>query len=478
MKESIEIKAKSAVVWNTFEKFFIRIGGFVVSIILARLLSPSDYGLIGMLSVFISLSSIFIESGFAKALIYKENCTDIDYSTIFYTNLIISIVISLLLCIISPFVADFYNEPILSDLLRVLSLNLVLGSFNIVQRAKIMKDIDFRSLAFINFIGMIIGGVIGIVMAYMGFGVWALIGQTLASTLALVLVFPFFSRWTPSFVFSTHTFTELFGYGSKLLVAQVSARIINSISTVAVGKIYQSSQLGYFSRATQMTDMIANTVNEICGTVTFPLLTRVQNDKEQFLQLYKNSIYYTAIIMIPITVLLVSLAKYLVIVLLTAKWLPCVFLIQFLALARMFTPFSSIQLNVLNALGRPDLYLKVDLSKTPLILLTLAITIPLGIDAIVIGEFTLTLICFFINSYFPARLIGYGAFSIIYDCRYIILSSILMSLSIYLVTVILVDPFIILLLGGVIGLVVYVLCCFILKVIDSSSIRILLKLNK
>jgi O-antigen/teichoic acid export membrane protein len=477
--ESNEIKrqAKSAVIWNTAEKLTLKAGSFVIGIVLARLLLPSDYGLVGMLDVFIALSSVFIQSGFAQALICKKDCTERDFSTIFFCNLIMASLIAVILYFVSPWVASFYNEPLLCPLLRVLSLNLVLGSFNIVQQTILTKAVDFKSLAQINVLSLLVSGTIGIAMAYMGFGVWALVGQTLSSTISKWIIFPFYSHWKPMRTFSVKSFKELFAYGSKLLMTQVVATIVNNVSMISIGKVYQSSQLGFYSRAMQMTDAFSSIVYGILGSVSFPLLAKLQDDKEKFIQLYRKSLFYAAIIMFPITAALVGLAKPIVVVLLTEKWLPCVFLIQVLAIVKMFTPFSAIQMNVLNAMGRPDLFMKVDFSKIPMDLTVLAITVPMGIEAVVIGYLFTGFVSFLINCYYPSRMLGYGALNIAYDCRYVLLSAFFMLVVELLLGLVIQNQFVLLLLGASLGFGTYVASCLAFKVISIAEIKSLIKKN-
>ena len=240
MAASVRSQFLHGVVWNFIEKVLIRGASFLIGIILARLLSPTDYGLIGMLAVFISISGVFIEGGLAKALIQRQDCREIDYSTAFVTNVGMSVFIYLIMFVAAPWIADFYNEPILVPLTRVLSLNFILGSFNIVQRAKMMAKVDFKSLAQINVISTVVSGFVGIMMAYYGFGVWALVGLNLCSTFILIILFPVYSKWKPSFMFSMDSFRHLFGFGSNLMITGVYSVILNNISTICIGKYYRS----------------------------------------------------------------------------------------------------------------------------------------------------------------------------------------------------------------------------------------------
>ena len=473
MSQSVRSQLVHGVVWNFLEKLLIRGASFVIGIILARLLSPSDYGLIGMLAVFVAISNVFIEGGLAKALIQHKDCQDIDYSTAFFVFVGMSICIYLLLFICAPWIADFYHEPILTDLTRVLGLNFILGSFNIVQRAKLMSNVDFKSLAQINVTSTIISGCIGVAMAYMGFGVWALVGQTISSTMVLVFLFPIYSGWKPSLVFSKESFNQLFGFGSKLMITGVVATIVNNISTLCIGRFYKSHQLGYYTRASSFSEIISFTIYEVLGNVTFPVLSGLQDEMERLIAVYKRSLFFAAMIMFPIMILTALLAKPLILLLLTEKWLLCVPLMQWLLLSRMFLPLSAINMNVLNALGRSDLYMKLDFSKIPLDILILAITIPIGVEAITIGSFVNSFICFFINAYLPGRMLGYGCFRQIFDWRYIFLSVAFMTLSVLFFLYFVDNAWIQLFVGGLIGILVYIICCYLFGIIDDEMLKML-----
>lgn len=473
MADSVRSKLLHGVAWNFTEKILVKAVSFVISIILARLLAPSDYGLTGMLAVFLSVSSVFIEGGLAKALIQRQDCQDIDYSTAFVTNVSMSLVIYVVLFFAAPLIADFYDEPLLVSLTRAMALTIVLGSFNIVQRAKLMANVDFKSLAQINVLSIIVTGAIGITMAYLGYGVWALVGQAIGSTLFLIFIFPFYSKWKPSLRFSKESFSRLFGFGSKLMITGVYSVIFNNIATICIGKAYKSQQLGYYTRATQFPDLISFTVNDVLGTVTFPVLSELQNDKDRLVAVYRKSLLATALVIFPVMVLCALLAYPLVLILLTEKWVPCVVLMQWLCLARIFTPLSALNMNILNAVGRSDLFMKLDFSKAPLTIIILAITIPISVEAIVIGSFVDSFLCFFINAYLPGRMFGYGAWQQLKDWKYIILSILLMSVAVYLFMLVVQNVWLQLFIGGTIGIVVYSACCYFFKVIDDDMLRLL-----
>lgn len=477
MANSVRSQLLHGVAWNFFEKVLMRGVSFVIGIILARLLSPSDFGLIGMLAVFVSISSVFIEGGLAKALIQRKDCKDVDFSTAFVSNVAMSLVIYVVMFTAAPYIADFYHEPILTILTRILSLNFILGSFNIVQRAKLMANVDFKSLAQINVISVIISGAVGISMAYHGFGVWSLVGQTLSSTIVLIILFPIYSKWKPSIRFNKDSFKQLFGFGSKLMVTGIYSVILNNISTICIGRFYKSGQLGFYTRASQFSEIISSTLYDVLGNVTFPVLSHLQDDHERLLIVYRKSLFLTALVVFPLMILCALLSRPMVLILLTEKWLPCVVLMQWLFLARMFTPLSAINMNILNAIGRSDLFMKLDFSKAPLILIVLAITIPISVEAITIGSFATSFICFFINAYLPGRILGYGAIKMIYDWRYIFLSICIMTLVVFIYIYFVTNVWLQLIGGGLIGIIIYVICCFIFKIIDGDMLR-MLKLNK
>ena len=473
MAESVKKQLTNGVLWNFIEKALMEGAQFVIGIILARLLLPSDFGLIGMLAIFVAISNVFIDGGFAKALIQKKECTDIDYSTAFVSNIVVSLLIYVILFISAPWIAVFYHEPILTDLTRVLALNYVLGSFNIVQRARLMSNVDFKSLAKIRVSSVFVGGIVGVVMAYTGFGVWSLVGQTISATLLQIIVFPFFSKWKPSFRFSQESFRNLFGFGSKLMIIGVYSAAINNISTIAIGRAFRSSQLGFYTRASQFSQLISFTVTDVLGSVTFPILSHLQDDKDHMVSVYRKVLYLTAMIIFPIMILCTLLAKPIILILLTEKWLPCVVLMQWLFLARMFTPLSSVNINILNAVRRSDLFLKLEMVKAPYTILALVITIPIGVEAICIGNFVTSFVSFFVNAYLPGHMFGYGAWQQIKDWRYIFLSLLIMTVLVYTFIYFVENIWLQLFVGGAIGIIVYIACCFFFGVINDEMINMI-----
>ena len=471
MAESIKKILAKGIFWNIIEKFFVQGVGFVIGIILARLLSPSDYGLMGMLVIFIAISNQFVDGGLFKALIQKKDCSNRDYSTVFVTNFAMAVAIYGILFICAPYIASFYEEPILTDLTRVIGLNFILGSFNSIQRAKLQKSVDFKSLAKINAISHVLSGLTGVVMAYNGFGVWALVGQSIVSTIIGIFLFPLYSKWKLSFQFSFDSFKQLFGFGSKLMITGLFSIIINNISTLFIGKTYNSSQLGYYTKGQNYPTLISNIVYGVLGTVTFPVLSNLQDDKDYLVQVYKKCLFLIALVVFPAMILVALLSKPLVLLLLTEKWLPCVVFLQIKKKKKMFTPLSALNMNILNAVGRSDLFMKLDFSKAPLILGTLAITIPISVEAIVWGNLFTSFICFFINAYLPGKMFGYGAWDQIKDWKFIFLSLFLMSICVILICTTTNSVWLKIIIGGIIGVSVYIGSCLIFGVIKKDFLK-------
>lgn len=470
MAESVRGKIKKGVFWNGLQNILLKGVGFVIGIILARLLNPSDYGLIGMLSIFLALSSTLTDAGMSNALVQRHDCTDLDYSTVFVTNMVMSVLMYVALFFSAPWIANFYHQPILCSLTRVVGLGIILSAVNTVHRAQLNIAVDFKSQAKINVESSIISGIIGITLAYCGFGVWSLVIQGLANTVVAMFLFPLFTKWKPSIRFSRESFSHLWSYGSKLVVAGVGSTILNNIQNIAIGKVYSSAELGFYTKGQSTPQMLSDTLYSVLGNVSFPVMSEIKDDKGHLVKVYQKSLFITAMIVLPMMILLALLSRPLVIIMFTEKWLPCVVFMQWFCLARMFTPLSSLNISILNASGHSGTFMWMDFSKYPLIILILAITIPLGPKAMSIGVFIDTFICFFINAYFPGKYFGYGAIRQIKDWRYIILSVAIMSVVVIGLIHIIGNVWLQVIVCGILGLGVYFACCLLFKIIDRKKV--------
>lgn len=476
---SLKSIAAKGIFWSAVDKFAVQIGQFVVSVVLARILIPEDFGLIGMLAIFMALSQTFIESGLGIGLIQRQDRTDIDFSTVFVFNLLVSGFFYLLLFFSAPYISLFFNQPQLTDLVRVLSLTLFLNALAIVQKTKLTIAMDFKSIAMSNVIAVIAGGLCGIVAAINGYGVWSLVVQSLVWSLATSVSLWFLSSWSPSVSFSKKSFNSLFGYGSKILLAGLYAQLLNNIYNICLGKFYPTASLGYYTRAKSFADVSAGTIVSIIQQATFPVLAAVQNDQEKLVSIYSRMIRMSAFLIIPLMTLIALLAKPIVILLLTEKWVSLIPLLQWMVFARIFLPMSAINMNLLNAVGRSDLYLKIDLSKLPLTILAMIITIPLGLKAIIIGHVVTSAIAFVINAYLPGKFYGYGAVKQLKDMLPVFFATIGMAISVLVLSYFIKNLILELLLGVVLGAVTYLFICWALKLEElKEAWQLLLKLKK
>lgn len=468
-------KVTQGFIWNIVDKFFSQIVQFIIGIILARLLMPSDYGIIGMLTLFIAISSSFIDSGMNAGLIQKKEKTDLDFSTVFVFNLVVSVIFYFVLFFLAPYIASFFKTPQLTGIARILTLNIIINALAIVQRSRLSIDINFKAFAKINSLSIFLGGITGIASALYGLGVWALVIQNLVGATFSTLLLWYFSKWKPSIAFSKQSFKELFGFGSRLLIAAIYAQTFNHLYNILIGKYFSSSELGHYTRAKGYADLASETFSSIINQVSFPVLSSFQAEKERMTNIFNKLIRMSAFIIIPAMIILFLIAKPFIIILLGNKWIQAIPLLQYLCLARIFYPLSVLNLNMLNSYGKTNIALKTDLSKFPFIALTLFITIPLGVKAVVIGHIITSIIGYVINTYPNGKIFNYGLFKQIYDLRKIILASIVMFLIVFLLNFLYDKLIIVLFVNSIVGITVYLIMCKLLKIEEISEIKLLLK---
>lgn len=417
--------------WSSVERFSVQGVQFLIGIVLARILLPSDYGLIGMIAIFLSLSQALIDSGFSQALIQKKETSEKDYNTVFHFNFIIAVVVYGLLFILAEPIAVFYKEPVLVNLVRVIGLNIIFSSLSIVQIAKLSKSLDFKLQTKATLTSVIISGGVGIYLAFSNWGVWALVVQgLLRSSINTVLLF-ILTRWRPKFIFSKESFKTLFSFGSKLLLSGLLNAIFNNIYLIIIGKFYNVKELGYYTRANQFQQLPSETITVILQRVTFPVLSSIQNEQKKLENYYKKFIRFSAFIIFPIMIGLVVIASPLIKVVLTDKWVSAVPFLQLLCFVGILYPIQVINLNVLKVKGRSDLFLKLEIYKKILILLAIVTTFSFGIKALIIGQIICSFISLYINTYYTKKLINYSFFNQIKDLLPILLASIFMGIIIF-----------------------------------------------
>lgn len=434
MSENITQETLKGAKWTAIEKVSLQAIQFIIGIILAKLLSPSDFGLVGMLTFFIALSQTFIDGGFGNALIRKIDCTETDYSTAFYFNIGIGIICYVFLFAVSPWIAIFFNKPILSDLLKVIAISILINSLTIVQIAKLTSNINFKVQARSTVIAVVISGIIGITMAYYDFGVWSLAWQTVISASLKCIFLWYQAKWKPSFVFSIASFRDLFSFGSKILTANIIGTLYSNMSTIAIGKFYTPQDLGFYSRGQQFAQLPSASIMDTIGRVTFPILAKIQNDDDRLISVYRKYIRITSLPIFFILTLLAAIAKPLILVLLTEKWEEAAIFLQIFCFACLTEHLSKLNLSLLQIKGRSDLYLRLEIIKKTIAFIILFCSIPFGVVVICLSHVLYGQIALMLNTYYTGKLFSLGYLKQLADFSKYWAISILVCLPVYALT--------------------------------------------
>jgi len=400
-------KTITGLFWNSIDSFLNQGVQFAIGIILARILSPKEFGLMAILTIVISISQSLIDSGFSNALIRKKDCTQEDFSTIFYFNLLISIVLYFLLFVFSGIISSFFNEPQLKTLIKVLGLGLILNSFTIIQRVKLTKELNFKMQMQISVSATLIAGIVAVVLAFNGFGVWSLIALALCRFGLTSIFFWIGSKWRPAVVFSKKSFIELFSFGSKLLMSGLIDTIFKNVYNLVIGKYFLAVQLGYYTMADQFQALPSNNLSGIISRVIYPVLSEIQDDKLKLKTAYQRIIQSTMLVSFLLMFMIAAIAEPMIIVLIGEKWLPSVLYLQLLCFVGMLVPLHVLNLNMLQVQGRSDLFLRLEVIKKLLALPVIILGIVYGIKILIIGMIGLSLIALYFNSYWSGKFIGY-----------------------------------------------------------------------
>ena len=472
---SLGNKMFKGVLWSALDKLSTQVIQFILGIVLARLLTPKEYGTVGLLLVFIAISRVFIDSGFTKALIQDQNRTKSDISTVFLFNIAISIISYFILWISAPFIADFYDLDILSILLRVLSISLILNALYTVPLTLISITLDFKTISKINFVSTLVSGLIAVYMAYHGYGVWSLVFQTLINSMITVIMVWIFNSWRPSLIFSKSSFKKLFSYGSNLLVSSIMERVVSDLSSLLIGKYLSTKNLGFYTRGTQFANFFSSSIGAILDRVLLPGLSTVQHDMTALVGYVKKILRINSLVTIPIFFGLFILSEPIIKVLLTEKWIMAVPIMQIFCIARLITLLCGINLNLLYVIGRTDLALRQQYFKIAIRVILIVLSIKFGIVYIALAELVSTTIHYFINSYYPGKLMRYGAFQQLKDISPFFLSGIVMSVVVYSVMVYIENNILKLVIGPIIGIPTYLLMIKIMKIKEINFLLLKLK---
>ena len=401
---SVKQQVTKSVLWSAIERFSVQGIQFLLSIVIARQLLPSDYGLVAMLSIFMAIAQTFIDGGFANALIQKKDRSETDYSTVFYFNILIALVLYILLYLASPFIAVFYEEMQLEEIAKVAGLVLIVNSFGIVQQAKLTVALDFKRMAFASLIAVLVSGLVGVWMAYSGYGVWTLVYQSLFNNVMRVILIWVYSQWKPRLSFSGQSFYVLFLFGSKLLLSSLLHTIYTNLYTLIIGKKFASVELGYYNRAFTLAQFPSTNLTNVIVRAVYPIQCRIQDDDEQLCNMFLKYMRIACYLIFPIMIGFCAVAEPLVRIILTDKWLPVVPLLQILCIAYMWDPVMKINHTILNVKGRSDYFLYAEILKKGIAFIILFATLPFGVMVMCAGLIVYAFADIMIITYFTYKL--------------------------------------------------------------------------
>ncbi len=431
MSEELREQTITGMIWSFIERFGSMLLQFIANIILARLLTPNDFGLIGMIMVFIAISNTLVDSGFSAALIQKKEVTQKDYSTIFFLNIILSVFLFGLLFVTAPLIADFYHQHQLIYMLRILGVILILNAFNIIQNTQLIRKVDFKKIAKINVVATFLACLLAIVLALKGFGVWSLVVQMIAIAFLKSLFLWIWNIWRPSFIISFNSLKTLFGFGSRLLFSALLDTLYNNLQSLIIGKVFSVRDLGFYSQAMKLSDVPVSSLSGVVTQVTFPVFAKLQNDLVKMKSAVQKSLKSLVYVNFPLMVLLIIIARPLFIILFTEKWNDAIPYFQILCLSGMLLTMHVTNLNILKATGRSDIFFKLEIVKKVIGISALFIGIQFGIMGMLNAMVATSYFCLGLNAFFSGRVIKYGIMEQFKDVIFTFILSIVVGLISY-----------------------------------------------
>lgn len=467
-------KISSGFIWSGIERFSIQGISFILSIIIARIVSPSAYGLIVMIQVFLSFSQLFIDGGFANALIQKKDRKEIDYYTVFIFNLLVALFLYLVFFLVAPLIANFYEEPQLKVITRVISLNLIFSSLSIVQKARLTINLDFKTQTRAGLLSVIVGGAIGVICAYSGLEVWALVIQGLVGQIVTSIALMYYSRWKPQLQFSRESFRSLFSYGSKLLASNVLTNIYLNLYNLVIGKKYSSADLAFYNRGYTLSLFPSVNIVDVLDRVIFPVLSKLQDEKEELLAAYFKYLRLANYIVLPIMTILIVLADSFIEVVLTQKWLPAVPYLRIFSVTYMFHAWITESINIIAAVGKSGIILKFQIVKRTISLLLFILTITISIEAVCWGILLNSVIELTINLYLDRKVLNISPLTQIKSQFNIVAAVIIMGITVWVVKMLVGIASLQLVIGVLVGLGVYFVLTIMFKMDEVFVYRYVL----
>ena len=462
-QDNLKQKVSKGLLWNTIHNLSMKGIQFLLMLFMARLLSPDDYGTVGLLAIFIQLSNTFAESGFSLALVRKQDRTQVDLSTAFYFNIVVGIICYFIVFCIAPWVADFYNKPILTSLLRVLALTIPISSLSTVLVAMMNYNMQFKKQAMISITHTLVSGVLGLAMAFMGYGVWALVGQSLIATCLGTVLCWLLNRWHPSWIYSWKSFREMFGFSSKLLLTRIIDTIYGNVYSIVIGKVYSPATLGHYTRAQNWATMPSTNIVGILNNVSFASLSKIQDDIERLRSVYRKMIKTSAFIVFPLMFGLSAVSLPLIFFTIGTKWELCAQILQIICFMFVFMPIQSLNINLIQAMGRSDLSLKISVVGKVLSLLVLFGSLPFGIIPMCWFSVISSVVILLINFYYVGKLLELSIFSQLKDLFPSACLSAIMYIAVFFTISLFTTDWIQLLAGIFVGMALYTGLAYVFK---------------
>lgn len=473
MASALKKQAVKGITWNLIEKFGLQGIKLVLGVWLARLLTPADYGLVGMISVFFAVATVFVGSGFGMAYVQKKEVTDLDANTVFYSNLVISVVCYAGLWTAAPAIAAFYEQPQLIKLTQVMGGVVIINAFNMIQMAQLTRAIDFKRKTKITLVATLASGVGGITAALLGMGVWSLVLQQMLNRLLTTMGMWVTSSWRPSLKFSMESFRSLFSFGAWVLAAGIVRTVFDNIYILTIGKFFPVAQLGFYTKAKQFQSLASEQLAGAVGAVAFPVLSRIQDDPSRLRAGVRSFLTHTMAFTAPFLATLMVVAKPFVLVLLTEKWAPMIPYMQLLCIAGFLYPIHLINVQVLQAQGKSNLNFRITVIKNLLRIVNIALMYRFGVVFIIIGEIVTSFIALGINTYYTKKLVNYGFLAQFKDIGSIILPAVIAGAAGFAAVYAIPNPLINFLVGGMITLGGYVVLQYLFnRVFFMSLLRL------
>lgn len=473
-QQSLKQQTVRGVGWSFVDSMLGQGITFLVGLVLARLLSPDEYGLIGIITIFITIFNFIVDSGFSNALIRKNDATDKDYNTMFIVNMCVSVILFGLMFIGAPLIAEFFQRPELTNLCRVMGIVIIINALSIVQNTILSKRLDFKTKTKASLISSLTSGTIGISMAYAGLGVWSLVGQQLSYRLLNTICLWLFNRWFPRFTFSLTSFREMWSFGWKLLVSGLIDQTWTQIYQVVIGKCYAPAALGQYTRAQQFGSLCSTNLTSIVQRVSYPALSKLQDDKDRLKLGYQKVIKVTMLITFTLMLGLAGCAKALIVVLIGEKWIECVPMLQIICFSMMLYPLHAINLSMLQIQGRSDLFLRLEIIKKVIAVIPILMGVFVGIYFMLTGSIVIGFISYYLNAYYSGPLLKYSVWEQARDVLPSLLIAVSMFVILFAFSFLPLNPFVMLPLQIVLGAVFTCTICEIRKPEEYNEIKTIL----